>query len=77
MGAEASLEICPVHDRFKYHSLVSVAEDAMLQMPAHAVESTKLLEIASFADQVFKSIAMGDAATSCSIIGPSSRNSVT
>jgi hypothetical protein len=49
----------------------------MFQMPAHAVESTKLLEIASFADQVFKSIAMGDAATSCSIIGPSSRNSVT
>lgn len=33
----------------------------MLQMPPHATGKHKFLQILSFADQVFKSIAMGDA----------------
>ena len=61
----------------KHNGLIPVQEHAVFEVPADRAREYNFLEVASFLDQVLNRIPMGDANHVPSMMGPSSRTSVT
>lgn len=59
------------------HRFIPVQQDAIFDVPANGAREDHFFQVAAFLNQILERIAMEILTTSCSMIGPSSRTSVT